>query len=61
MIPLADAHSASAGPIGLLVVVLLAVVTVLLVRNMNSRLRKLPREFPDPPVSRPEDGPSDPA
>jgi len=39
-----------AGPIGLLVVVLLGLATVLLIRNMNSRLRRLPREFPDEPV-----------
>ena len=36
----------SAGPLGLLVVVLMMIATVLLVRNMNSRLRRLPREFP---------------
>ncbi|GGK05165.1 hypothetical protein GCM10010123_38790 [Pilimelia anulata] len=34
-----------AGPVGLLIVVLLAVATVLLIRNMNARLRRLPREF----------------
>jgi hypothetical protein len=38
----------SAGPLGLLVVVLMMIATVLLVRNMNSRLRRLPREFPPP-------------
>ncbi|HEU5107797.1 MAG TPA: hypothetical protein VFT95_04400 [Micromonosporaceae bacterium] len=37
-----------AGPLGLLLVVLLAVATVLLIRNMNARLRRLPSEFPDP-------------
>jgi hypothetical protein len=40
----------SAGPLGLLVVVLMMIATVLLVRNMNSRLRRLPREFPPPTV-----------
>jgi hypothetical protein len=40
----------SAGPLGLLVVVLMMGATVLLVRNMNSRLRRLPREFPPPPA-----------
>ena len=40
----------SAGPLGLLVVVLMMIATVLLVRNMNSRLRRLPREFPPPPA-----------
>ena len=42
----------SAGPLGLLVVVLMIIATVLLIRNMNGRLRRLPREFPDP---RPDD------
>ena len=35
------------GPIGLLIVVLLGITTVLLIRNMNGRLKRLPREFPD--------------
>ena len=34
-----------AGPLGLLVVLLLVVVTVLLIRNMNTRLRRLPKTF----------------
>ena len=39
--------SAAAGPLGLLVIVLIGVATALLIRNMNGRLRRLPREFPD--------------
>jgi hypothetical protein len=39
---------ALAGPLGLFMILVLLVATVLLIRNMNSRLRKLPREFPDP-------------
>lgn len=35
-----------AGPMGLFIVTSLAVVTVLLIRNMNSRLRRLPDRFP---------------
>ena len=35
-----------AGPMGLLIIVLLAIATVLLIRNMNSRLRRLPDRFP---------------
>jgi hypothetical protein len=38
-----------AGPMGLLIIMLLAVATVLLIRNMNSRLRRLPDRFPGPP------------
>jgi hypothetical protein len=37
-----------AGPIGGLIVGLLAIVTILLIRNMNARLRRLPERFPDP-------------
>jgi hypothetical protein len=37
-----------AGPVGLLIIVLLAVATALLIRNMNKRLRRLPESFPDP-------------
>ena len=48
-----DADSVSAGPLGLLVVVLMVLATVLLIRNMNARLRRLPREFPD--QARPSD------
>ena len=43
-----DAEDVSAGPLGLLVVVLMILATVFLIRNMNARLKRLPREFPDP-------------
>jgi hypothetical protein len=42
-----DADEVSAGPLGLLVVVLMMLATVFLIRNMNARLRRLPREFPE--------------
>ncbi|MFC7544810.1 hypothetical protein [Plantactinospora sp. GCM10030261] len=35
-----------AGPMGLFMIVVLAIVTVLLIRNMNARLRRLPDRFP---------------
>ncbi|HWB37108.1 MAG TPA: hypothetical protein VHA75_13910 [Rugosimonospora sp.] len=38
-----------AGPLGLFIIVLLAVATVLLIRNMNKRIKRLPEEFPPPP------------
>jgi hypothetical protein len=44
------------------IILLLAIGTVLLIRNMNSRLRKLPEKFPidpTPPAPTPED--KDPA
>jgi hypothetical protein len=44
-----------AGPMGLLIIVLLGIVTVFLIRNMTARIRRLPAEFPDP------DAPRDPA
>lgn len=35
-----------AGPMGLFLIVVLAIATVLLIRNMNARLRRLPDRFP---------------
>lgn len=40
-----------AGPTGLFIIVLLSIATVLLIRNMNKRLRRLPDSFPDPRVA----------
>ncbi|MCU1692498.1 MAG: hypothetical protein JWM64_1589 [Frankiales bacterium] len=56
----------SAGFLALLLVVLLFIVTVLLVRNMSGRLKRLPKEFAPPaddsapPVTPSPDGPSSP-
>ncbi|WP_212999987.1 hypothetical protein [Actinoplanes consettensis] len=36
-----------AGPMGLFIIVLMSIATVLLIRNMNKRLRRLPDSFPD--------------
>ena len=51
-----DTRSGSlAGPLGLLIIVLLCIGTVLLIRNMNKRIRRLPDRFPnqgDPPADR---------
>lgn len=44
-----------AGPMGLFIIVLLIIGTVLLIRNMNMRLRRLPDEFPDPEAVRREE------
>lgn len=44
-----------AGPMGLLIIVLLAIATVLLVRNMNTRLKRLPESFPDSRDTDPRD------
>jgi hypothetical protein len=38
---------APAGPMGLFIILMLAVVTVFLIRNMNARIRRLPDRFPD--------------
>ncbi|GAB4105757.1 hypothetical protein AB0C42_00880 [Micromonospora taraxaci] len=43
-----------AGPMGLFLILLLATATILLIRNMNSRLRRLPDQFPQ------QTGPTDP-
>jgi hypothetical protein len=45
---LAAAPSGTAGPLGLLVVLLIGLALVLLIRNMNGRLRRLPPSFDDP-------------
>ena len=46
------------GPMGLLIIALLAIATVLLIRNMNARLRRLPDRFGEPGDSGP-DAPED--
>lgn len=43
-----DADRVSAGPLGLLVVLLMVLATVFLIRNMNGRIKRLPPEFPPP-------------
>jgi hypothetical protein len=43
----ADPRITLAGPIGGLIIVALAVTTILLIRNMNARIRRLPDRFPD--------------
>lgn len=49
---LAAGAGASAGPLGLLIVVLMGVATVLLIRNMNGRLKRLPPSFEQPEEAR---------
>jgi len=40
-----------AGPMGLFIIVLMAIATVFLIRNMTARIKRLPAEFPDPSAS----------
>ncbi|MCW2777415.1 MAG: hypothetical protein JWN17_1140 [Frankiales bacterium] len=42
----------SAGYLALLLVVVMFLVTVLLIRNMSGRLKRLPKEFPETPASK---------
>jgi hypothetical protein len=51
---------ALAGPLGLFMILLLLIATILLIRNMTARLRRLPREFPEHP-GRADDTPVSPA
>jgi hypothetical protein len=51
------------GPMGLFIILLMVIATVLLIRNMNARLRRLPDRFPDQEPDREEAGdhaPDDP-
>ena len=41
-----------AGPMGLFIILLMSIAVVLLIRNMNKRLRRLPDSFPDPDADR---------
>ena len=41
-----------AGPKGLFIIVLMAIAVVLLIRNMNKRVRRLPDSFPEPEAGR---------
>ena len=43
-----------AGPMGLFIIVLMSIAVVLLIRNMNKRLRRLPDSFPDPAAAQRE-------
>ena len=56
----ADA-SQFAGPLGLVVVLLLGTATVLLVRNMDRRMKRLPAQFRPPEDTPPAEPPRDPA
>jgi hypothetical protein len=46
-----------AGPMGLFIILVLVIATVLLIRNMNSRLRRLPDHFPHQADGPSTDGP----
>lgn len=39
--------SLGTGPIALVIVLLMLIATAFLIRNMNGRIKRLPREFPD--------------
>ena len=45
------------GPIGLVIILLIGIATVLLVLNMNKRIKGLPKQFPEqePPEQPPVD------
>jgi hypothetical protein len=50
----------SAGALGFLVVLVLLAATALLIRNMNSRLKRLPKEFDNAPPTDTDDPDDDP-
>ena len=45
-----------AGPMGLFIILMMAIATVLLIRNMNKRLRRLPDSFDNVDASKPATG-----
>lgn len=47
------------GPIGLLIVALIGIATVLLIVNMNRRIKRLPPSFPDRPPGQDDAPPTD--
>ena len=47
-----------AGPIGFVILLLMILATFLLIRNMNTRIKRLPREFPDQTAVRKDDEPA---
>ena len=51
---LADGAGSYAGPLGLLVILLLGVATVLLYRSMYGKINNLPDSFEDQPADDPE-------
>ena len=50
-----DDGSRNPGFVPLLIVLLLLVATVLLIRNMSGRIKRLPRSFPDEQQEPPRD------
>jgi hypothetical protein len=43
----AEEEDVNAGPIGLLIVLLMLIAVFFLIRNMNARIKRLPPEFPE--------------
>lgn len=50
----AEEGGIGAGPIGLVILLLMIVATFLLIRNMNMRIKRLPPEFPGQTNAEPE-------
>ena len=51
----AEEGGIGAGPIGFVILLLMIVATFLLIRNMNTRIKRLPREFPDQTARKDDD------
>jgi hypothetical protein len=59
--PVSAAAASQAGPLGLLVIVLLAISVLLLGRSMAKHLRRVPPSFDPPPGPAGPTGPTGPA
>ena len=59
LLAVSDEGTQYTGPIGLVIVVLIGVVTVLLILNMNKRSKRLPPSFPEQEPDAEEKPPSE--
>ena len=47
LLAVVEEEDIGAGPLGFVILLLMLIATFLLIRNMNARIKRLPREFPD--------------
>ncbi len=55
LLAVVEEEDLNTGPIGLVIILLMLVATFFLIRNMNGRIKRLPREFPAPEDKQPHE------